>query len=291
MTSQQNRTPFFAVDVGNTRTKIAFWRDVSRADAVAPLPDAEFVDASETFEATAAWLEFLSATFDGSARWLVSSVNGGKSAAFEATVRKARPDDSFRLLTRRDVPIPFEYDFPEKLGIDRLVAAFAGTRIFGPNRPFLAVDVGTAATVDFVDANGVFRGGAILPGPRLIAEALRAKTAALPMLSDPEREGTPTPNYPATETQNAIRLGVVFALVGAVSAFYWKTRRKIAESGDDPNRLALVVAGGDAVATERNLRTLFDDLDAKSPEIVVEPRLLSLGIWETARRQSGDFWR
>ena len=43
--------PFFAVDVGNTRTKFGFWRDVESG----PFPDAEFADASETFEAVDAW--------------------------------------------------------------------------------------------------------------------------------------------------------------------------------------------------------------------------------------------
>ncbi|MBQ8363803.1 MAG: hypothetical protein IJX36_07760, partial [Thermoguttaceae bacterium] len=49
--------------------------------------------------------------------------------------------------------------------------------------------------------------------------------------------------------------------------------------------------GGDARATERRLRTLFDDWEASfgadfafpRPEIVVEPRLLSFGLREIAR--------
>ncbi|MBR4834211.1 MAG: type III pantothenate kinase, partial [Thermoguttaceae bacterium] len=184
--------------------------------------------------------------------------------------------------------IPVEYDYPERLGIDRAVAAFAGVRRLGAGRPFLAVDVGTAATIDWVDERGVFRGGAILPGPRLVAESLQAKTANLPALDDPESERGRAFDYPATETTKAIRLGVVYSLVGAISAFYWQTRRRLVESGSDPTRLALLIAGGDANATERRLRSLFDDWNANfgagfalpRPEIVVEPRLLSFGLRE-----------
>lgn len=290
---ERGRTrPFFAVDVGNTRTKIGFWRDVESG----PFPDAEFADASETFEAVGAWLR--SPAFDGvgAARWLVSSVNDRKASALEAAVRRFRPLDAFSTLRLADVPIPVEYDYPEKLGIDRAVAAFAGVRLLGAGRPFLAVDVGTAATIDWVDERGVFRGGAILPGPRLIAESLQAKTANLPALDDPEREGARTFDYPATETTKAIRLGVVYSLVGAISAFYWQTRRRLLEGGSDPTWLALLIAGGDARATERRLRTLFDDWEASfgadfafpRPEIVVEPRLLSFGLREIARSTSGE---
>lgn len=279
--------PFFAVDVGNTRTKFGCWRDVESG----PFPNAEFADATETFQAIGAWLRTLPFDAGVPARWLVSSVNDRKASALEAAVRRLRPLDAFSTLRLADVPIPVEYDYPERLGIDRAVAAFAGVRLLGTGRPFLAVDVGTAATIDWVDERGVFRGGAILPGPRLIAEALQAKTANLPALDDPEREGERTFDYPATETTRAIRLGVVYSLVGAISAFYWQTRRRLVESGSDPTRLALLIAGGDASAIERRLRTLFDDCSANfgpdfafpRPEIIVEPRLLSFGLREIAR--------
>ncbi|MBQ9800692.1 MAG: type III pantothenate kinase, partial [Thermoguttaceae bacterium] len=152
---ERGRTrPFFAVDVGNTRTKIGFWRDVESG----PFPDAEFADASETFDATDAWLRTLPLDGGVSARWLVSSVNDRKASALEAAVRRFRPLDAFSTLRLADVPIPVEYDYPEKLGIDRAVAAFAGGRLLGAGRPFWAVDVGTAATIDWVDERGVFRG-------------------------------------------------------------------------------------------------------------------------------------
>ena len=86
--------PFFAVDVGNTRTKIGFWRDVESG----PFPDAEFADASEKFDATDVWLRSLPLDGGDGARWLVSSVNDRKASALEAAVRRFRPLDAWRVL-------------------------------------------------------------------------------------------------------------------------------------------------------------------------------------------------
>ncbi|MEK7734665.1 MAG: type III pantothenate kinase, partial [Pseudomonadota bacterium] len=46
----------------------------------------------------------------------------------------------------------------------------------------LLVDAGSAVTVDYVDQDGAFCGGAILPGLRLMAKALHDYTALLPLI-------------------------------------------------------------------------------------------------------------
>lgn len=298
------RRPLFAVDVGNTRTKICYWSDsLSASDAAkrsgesnVPPAESETADSSASYEVVAQWLDDLA--LDATpCQWILSSVNKGNASALERVVHLRRPQDVFVRLTLNDVPIPVVYDCPERLGLDRAVAGFAGVQVLGAGVPFLVVDVGTAATIDYVDATGRFCGGAILPGPRLTAEALNAKTSQLPMLSDPENSDLNAVSddslrrpvsYPATETQKAIRLGVVYTLVGAVASFYWKTRRRIMEEGGDSSMLTLVLAGGNAVSTERNLSSYFDDLDANletrvpRPRIVVEPRLVVNGLYRIA---------
>lgn len=294
--------PIFTVDIGNTRAKFGIWlRELcsvgfNAADA-ATRPAYEFADVSAGFSEAARRISELHDELNPKARWIISSVNAKKTSALLEVIRELRPKDSVKLVTIDDIPTPIRYDFPEKLGVDRVVVAYAGIRRLGSGRPFLAIDVGTAATIDYVDDDGVFCGGAILPGSRLMAEALNIKTAALPMLDDPENErlsqGSWTRvneelDYPATETQKAIRLGLVFALVGSVSSFYWKIRRKIIEAGRDSSRLALVLAGGDAELTKFNLQNHFDDLDASQgnvaprPEIIVEPRLALVGLKDLA---------
>jgi type III pantothenate kinase len=57
------------------------------------------------------------------------------------------------------------YDHPNRLGADRwvaLIGARARLLASGPPRPALVVMIGTAATVDAIDAEGRFLGGLIL---------------------------------------------------------------------------------------------------------------------------------
>jgi type III pantothenate kinase len=70
------------------------------------------------------------------------------------------------------------YARPERLGVDRflaLLAAHARSR-----QATLVVGVGTALTIDLLDAGGVHRGGRIAPSPALMRAALHARAPQLP---------------------------------------------------------------------------------------------------------------
>ena len=70
------------------------------------------------------------------------------------------------------------YDEPRRLGVDRflaLLAAYARAQA-----PWLVVGVGTALTIDLLDADGWHRGGRIAPSPTLMREALHARAPHLP---------------------------------------------------------------------------------------------------------------
>lgn len=70
------------------------------------------------------------------------------------------------------------YAQPRRLGVDRFLALLAA-RARDP-RAQLLVGVGTALTVDLLDAQGVHRGGRIAASPALMREALHARAAQLP---------------------------------------------------------------------------------------------------------------
>lgn len=282
----------FTVDVGNTRTKFCIWKTLNESK-----PFLDFSDSSNTFDSTQNWLQALQLPTLRSFYWYISSVNRNKCASLQDVIRRNRPNDIVKIISLTDIPMPVRYDFPEKLGIDRAVAAYAGIQVLGRGKPFLVVDIGTAATIDYVDSSGTFRGGAILPGARLSAESLQAKTACLPLIEDPDNEKLVSLesskiqgllNYPATETQDAIRIGVCFSLVGAITAFYWKVRRINLSQKQDEEKLAILLAGGDAPLTMMNLQSYFNDLDyslggnTTRPEITIEPRLVLLGLRDLA---------
>ncbi len=79
------------------------------------------------------------------------------------------------------VPIKNRYKNPSQVGQDRLVGAYAASKLYG--KPLIVVDLGTAITFDVVSLKGEYLGGAIVPGIRLSAESLFLKTALLPEIN------------------------------------------------------------------------------------------------------------
>lgn len=73
--------------------------------------------------------------------------------------------------------LPIAYENPREVGADRIVDAVAAIAQFGA--PVIVVDLGTATTLDVVDASGAYLGGAIAPGLETSAEALFRRAARL----------------------------------------------------------------------------------------------------------------
>jgi type III pantothenate kinase len=119
-----------------------------------------------------------------------------------------------RWLTYRDVPMSIDVRHPEKVGIDRLLAAFAANRLREPGKAAIVVDVGTAITVDLLTVEGAFAGGAILPGIAISALALADQTDALPQLEIDSLDEPPVAL--GKSTTEAIEAGLYWGAVGAV---------------------------------------------------------------------------
>ena len=69
------------------------------------------------------------------------------------------------------------YANPANLGVDRFLAMLGQCG----DGASLVVGVGTALTIDLLDADGQHHGGRIAPSPRLMREALHARAAQLPV--------------------------------------------------------------------------------------------------------------
>jgi type III pantothenate kinase len=65
-----------------------------------------------------------------------------------------------------------------RLGADRWVGMI-GAHHEHPNMDLCIVSIGTAMTIDVLDASGRHVGGSIIPGPRLMIDALLARTAGI----------------------------------------------------------------------------------------------------------------
>jgi type III pantothenate kinase len=119
------------------------------------------------------------------------------------------------------------YDQPERLGADRW-AALIGARGRVPGA-CLVVCAGTATTVDWLDAAGVFRGGLILPGFDLMRASLARNTAQLPLA---EGDFRPEP----CNTMDAIVSGCLHAQIGAIE-------RMFSALSAEPGALCLLTGG------------------------------------------------
>lgn len=137
--------------------------------------------------------------------------------------------------------IPVKVDYPDKVGIDRLLAARAAWEF--EKKGVIVVDAGTAVTVDYVDENGVFQGGAIMPGRKLWLKSLSLNTAQLPLIDLDSSAKTPV----GKNTEEAILAGVSFGFFGAVNNLI-KEQLKI--SGE---KTRVVVSGGDYSFLKNNI--------------------------------------
>ncbi len=144
------------------------------------------------------------------------------------------------------------YDYPSRLGADRWVA-LAGARWHvlksGPPRPALVVMVGTAVTVDALDASGRFLGGLILPGFGLMQRALEQGTDGLKV---PTGDVVDFP----TNTSDALMSGGANAMAGAIER---QARRLRQATGEEPK---LLMSGGAAVKLGPITDLPFETMDS-----------------------------
>ncbi len=146
--------------------------------------------------------------------WHIGSVNRPAASRLIDWLRDHRPDDEIMLLTSGDLPLVVKLPRPDMVGVDRLLDALAANRLRTPGHAAVVVDVGSAITVDLIDAGGAFLGGAILPGIAMSARALHEFTDLLPRI-DMAELAEPPPAL-GTATVAALRSGLFWGAVGAV---------------------------------------------------------------------------
>ena len=210
-------TPLIAVDVGNSRIKLGLFLQTVDAGLPEPQTTLHLTGRLPEFEQLDAWLAnppLAPGEGAGHLRWHIASVNRPAASRLIDWLRDHRPGDEIMLLTSGDLPLVVKLPRPDMVGVDRLLDALAANRLRGPGRPAVVVDVGSAITVDLVDADGAFLGGAILPGIAMSARALHELTDLLPRIEMAELAEPP----PAlgTATVAAMRAGLFWGAVGAV---------------------------------------------------------------------------
>lgn len=250
---------FLAIDVGNTRLKWALY-DRPAAGAALLASGVEFLEQIEWL-AEGPW-----ARLPAPARMLGCIVAG---QAVRDRVQEQM--ELWDLEPRWVVPSDAEaglvngYDFPARLGSDRWVAMIGArhqvlTR--GPARPLVLVMVGTAVTVDAIDANGRFLGGLIVPGHGIMLRALESGTAGLHVPTGEVKE------FP-TNTSDAITSGGTYAIAGACERMAQHLQRRC---GAEPLCLMTGGAGWKMVPAMPRPFELIDNLIFQGLLVIAEER-------------------
>lgn len=170
---------------------------------------------------------------------VVSSVNKPALAVFEQIVFETF-DQGIKLVGRDlTVPLKVAVTEPEKVGTDRLLTAAAAYDML--EDAVVVADFGSAITIDCVNHQGIFLGGAIFPGLKLAAQALHDYTDALPLVEPVAPQGTIGVN-----TQGAIEQGIYYSAIGALRCI---VERYATDLGRWPH---LILTGGYAKMIAEN---------------------------------------
>jgi type III pantothenate kinase len=223
-----------AINANNTNTAFAIWRgDVLQGSWRTA------TEGKRTADEYVVWLDHL-LSLDGLSR---GDVHG-------AVIASVVPEVNFNLLTlcrkycKTDPLVVGDsavklgtkalVDRPEEVGADRIVNTLAAHDRY--RGPLIVVDFGTATTLDVVDRDGNYCGGAIAPGINLSLAALHMAAAKLPSV----RIGR-TERVIGTDTVSCMQsgiywgyVGLVEGLVGRIKAEFGAPMRVIATGGLAP---------------------------------------------------------
>ena len=168
-----------------------------------------------------------------------------------------------RLSAAMELPIRIGYKSPATLGPDRLAAA-CGAWALHRGENCLVIDAGTCITVDFLSADGMYHGGAIMPGLEMNLKALHTFTAKLPLIS---LEGVTKAPVLGRTTEESILSGTLGATMMALAGFVALYRQK------SPALRVLLTGGASGPLTA-----------AGATGWEVQPQLTLIGLNEIMRR-------
>ncbi|MEY4447658.1 MAG: hypothetical protein RLZZ433_673 [Pseudomonadota bacterium] len=240
---------FLALDVGNTRLKWGLYDS--------PRPGAKLLGSGAVF------LENIDRLADEDWRELPEPTHMlGCIVAGEAIRRRVEEQmelwditPHWAVSSAAEAGLTNGYDHPTRLGADRWVAMIgAHARMLrhvngGPTKPMVVVMVGTAVTVEAIDASGKFLGGLILPGHGIMLRALESGTAGLRVPTGDVVE------FP-TNTSDALTSGGTYAIAGAVERMVQHVRQ---HCGAEP---ACYMTGGAGWKMAPSMSVQFELVDS-----------------------------
>lgn len=243
-----------AIDIGNTRTKVACFTE-KQMGKVHSFPSKEF---EEQFSAYIKELPTPPARIG----WISVAQKLDIRTLNLWTAQKITPHFS-HIHTLMDLPVKMGYQTPQTLGTDRIVAAIgAKAQISNHKQAILVIDAGTAITYDCINSEGMYLGGGIAPGIRMRFQALHHFTARLPLI-----ETIKAVPLIGDSTHNSMLSGVVNGVLAEVEGIIQRYKEQF------NHKISVFLTGGDALFFENHLKSIN----------FVDAQLVLKGIFEILR--------
>ena len=236
---------FLVLDIGNTNQKAAVFTADGKEETVLrydKLAVEHLENLFSRYRIDAALLSAVGSVEEDVVDWLEKNT---RLVCFNSTLK---------------LPVALDYKTPETLGTDRIASAVGAWALF-PGENTLVIQAGTCLVTDFVDAQGVYRGGSIAPGLRLRFRALHDHTAHLPLL-----EPSSIDFLTGKSTQESILSGVIQGISCEIDGIihHYKTLF--------PN-INIILTGGDADFLKSMIKN----------RIFAAPNLVLQGLYEILR--------
>jgi len=187
-----------------------------------------------------------------------SVANPEITARIESTLVSAGYSVSRVKTQAQALGVKIAYSNPQQLGVDRFLALLAAHQI---RQSVLIVSVGSALTVDILQANGQHLGGLITATENIIHDAMEAKFANFRNLSG-------QPRGFSDNTADALASGARYMVLGIIEKCWREASQMLNESG-----LPIIISGGAAEALLQHL----PDNTRYQPRLVLEGLALLAG--------------
>jgi type III pantothenate kinase len=242
------------IDIGNTHIKWAIWNDGHITAAACTVYSKQEPD-----RAFAVWQEMrpeklvMVACVAGDA--LEHALRQWMQTHWSVVPRFLRSTAQLKGVTNA-------YVDPAQYGVDRWAALIAAHSLYSD--PVCIIDAGTAITVDLMDADGRHMGGRILPGLRMMREALLKGTEGIH-----QTDGRTTDF--ADNTADAVSSGTLHMLMAALNEICDSASRCLGSN------MKIIITGG----MSEQIMSMCG-----MPEMLYEPDLVLTGLYTVA--QTGD---
>lgn len=236
------------IDIGNTSIKWAIWQD---GQPILAEKDAYHKESIQ---------HAFDSIFSGAPKqekvWVACVASKDVEQVLTEWMRKQWSIEPVFLVPRNELGgVLNAYPDPSELGADRWAALLGAKSLY--KTPVCIVDIGTAVTVDLMDAEGTHRGGRIMPGLDMMRVSLLHNTVGVNAI-----EGE-CPGF-AINTADAVSSGTMYMLTAALTEVYNSAKDRL---GDD---MKIIITGGMAETVMPFLKDI---------EIFHEPHIVLHGLF------------